>query len=195
MTLLKVFSPTVTQSQSLLFMLLKMTGGGVDFPQKTLAFRSFHIDQQTSMVIDAIALRFGMFFPDMLIHQSLMLWWVAHSDVAMKARPSHSLIIHQILVVKRQWKKSGLPIHWFACKGGKGCNLANLFFEDGLSSIAYFQWPTMQKNWFLGNPSLPNRLAHRRGNGPEELSLVCRRRSVFPILREVPSNCVVHLLP
>jgi hypothetical protein len=77
----------------------------VDLWRKTLAFLSHQMVQQVSMVREANDFRFGLFVPDMLIHQSLMERSPIHEEVSMESRLSHPLTMPHSMTVYQHLKK------------------------------------------------------------------------------------------
>jgi hypothetical protein len=102
-TKLNWLAPAAIQSSISLLLISRRTGGGVDLFWKTLVFLSFHTIQLTSMVREAIALRFRTPLLDVLPHHFLMDRFAVHSCMMILWSPSHSFAIpHSFCVVTMQ---------------------------------------------------------------------------------------------
>src|SRR3954466_6053875 len=86
-------------------MLLSKIIGGALLCLKTLEFLSFHIVQETSMVIEAMDFRCGVVAPVLLAHHSMTEPSVSQVEVSMWASPSLMMIKFHSLTVKRHLKK------------------------------------------------------------------------------------------
>ena len=82
-TYLKCLAPAETHRCASVLILCK-TGGGADLFRKTLAFLSFQMVQQMSIVIEAKALRLGMLLIDIWFHHEVMERCDTHSCLCMR---------------------------------------------------------------------------------------------------------------
>jgi hypothetical protein len=96
-------APTATQSLD--SHLMEVTSTGDRFVVEHLRISLVQMSQLMSMTRNGIALRFGTFALDMLVHQERVKSSRVHSEVEIEAMPRHSLTIPQSLLDKLYWKK------------------------------------------------------------------------------------------